>query len=375
MSRKKMWILWVILSAMMFFNRCSDSGDTENIVSVPVEVQPVQYGNVIQSRDFQGDIRAEFEVKVFSKIPDRIETFYVDEGDRVREGEPIAKIVATTIEQAVLQAEAGLAAAKAQEANLRTEYDRAQRLREEDAISQQQFDGIRTQYEAVAAQVQQAEAGLASVRSQLKDATVSAPISGIIGERYYEAGDMASPAMPVVSIVQMDNVKIVMNATEEDLGRLEVGQDAEVTVRSYPNQIFKGKVQKISPILDPITRMATIEVLVPNPHYQLKPGMYAEVKVITGIIENTVVIPRYAVIENTSLENQNGEDKVIYNYFVYVVNDSGYAEQRKLEVDYINHIQLSVLSGVNVNENLVVIGQNNLRDGVPVLITNDEEGE
>ncbi len=374
MSQKKVWIL-IAVSAMLLFNYCSDSGSENDIVSVPVEIEPIQMGNVIQSLDFEGDIRAEFAVNVFSKIPDRIETFYLDEGDQVQEGEPIAKIVATTIEQAVLQAEAGLAAAKAQEANLKTEYDRAQRLREEDAISQQQFDGIMTQYEAVLAQVQQAEAGLTSVRSQLKDATVSAPIPGIIGERYYEVGDMASPTMPVVSIVQMDNVKIVMNATEEDLGQLEVGQIAEATVRSYPDEIFKGKVQKISPILDPMTRMATVEVLVPNPQHRLKPGMYAEVKIITGTIENTLIIPRYAVLENTSLESQNGEDKVIYNYFVYVVNDSGYAEQRKLEVGYINHIRLSVLSGVEQNEKLVVTGQNNLRDGIPALIVDAEEDE
>ena len=373
MSRK-IGIMFIV-SMTMLFNHCSQNSDTDAIVSVPVKVLPIQLDNVVQSIDYQGDIKAEFEVNVFSKIPDRIEVFYKDEGDRVYEGEPIAKIIATTIEQAVLQAEAGLAAANAQKANLQTEYDRAIRLREDDAISQQQFDGIKTQYEAVVAQGQQAEAALTSIKSQLKDATISAPISGIIGERNYEAGDMASPAMPIVSIVQMDNVKIEMNATEEDLGQLKIGLNAEVLVRSYPNQIFKGRVYKISPILDPITRMVAVEVLVPNPQHQLKPGMYAEVKVITGTIENTLVVPRYAVIENTSLENQNGEDRVVKNYFVFVVNDSSRAEQRELEVEYINHIQLSVLSGVNVNDNLVVTGQNNLRDGMPVLIINDEEAE
>lgn len=354
---------------------CAPQQTQENNVSTPVEVMTLGLGEVVQYLTFNGDIKAEFEVKVFSKIPDRIEAFFVDEGDRVAKGDPIAKIVATTIEQGALQAEAGLTAARAQEANLRVEFERANRLYKENAMSRQQFDAIQTQFEAASAQVQQAEAALTSARSTLKDAMITAPISGIIGKRYYETGDMAAPALPVVSIVQTENVKIEVDATEEDFGKLKVGQSAEVSVRSYPDEAFKGIVSKISPILDPLTRMAVVEVLLSNPAQKLRPGMYAEVKIITGIIEDVLVVPRYAVIESTSLENVNGRDEVIRNFYVYVVNDSSKAEQRKLEVSYVNHIQLAVTAGVDVGDRLVVAGQNNLRDGSAVLVSRKEEGE
>jgi membrane fusion protein (multidrug efflux system) len=327
-------------------------------------------GSVIQSINYNGDIKAEFEVKVFSKIPDRIDKFFVDEGDYVQRNAPIASILATTIEQGVRQAEAGLTAARAQESNVKIEFERAQRLYSENAMSQQQFDAIKTQYESVQSQVVQAEAALKSVKSQFSDATITAPISGIIGKRYAEAGDMTSPANPLVSIVQMDKVKIEFSATEEDLGKLATGQKALVTVKSYPDTVFSGKLMKISPVLDPLTRMADVEVLIDNPLKILKPGMYAEVEVITGEIKDVLVVPRFATIENTTLRSINGEDQVIKNYYVYIINNE-IAHQRRLEVLYVNHKNIAVKSGIDLGDKLVVSGQNNLRDSVKVMIARE----
>ena len=368
------WTMFVLLASVALFTYCSQTGESERQNAIPVEVMEIGLGVVKQSLNFHGDIKAQVEVKVFAKIPDRIEEFFVDDGDRVRKGDPIARVLATMIEQAVLQAEAGLSATRAQEANSKVEFERAKRLQKENAMSKQQLDAIQTQYEAVSAQVKQAEAVLASARSQLRDATITAPISGIIGKRYYEAGDMALPSSPVVSIVQMDRVKIIVDATEEDLGRLSIGQKAEVRVRSYPGEVFVGKVLKISPVLDPLTRLAEVEVLIPNPGHKLKPGMYAEAEITTGILNNVIVVPRYSVIESTSLQAVDGEDRVVKNYFIFVVDDSSRAQQRRLDVDYVNHKNVAVRGGIKAGEELVISGQNNLRDGIPVTIT-DRKGE
>ncbi len=357
MLRKMNYLIGIIL-LLALISGCQKAAK-EDEVKIPVEVQTVSLGTVRQYLNYNGDIKAELEVNVFSKIPDRIEAYYVDEGDAVQAGTPIAKILATTIEQAVLQAEA-------QKNNVEMEYSRAQRLSKENAMSQQQYDAIQTQ-------MVQAQAALVSAKSQLKDATITAPISGIIGKRYFEAGDMASPSMPVASIVQMNNVKIEFDATESDLARLAVGQKADVRVPTYSDQVFTGKVIKISPILDPMTRMATIEVLIPNKDHLLKPGMYAEAEITTGMLENVLVVPRFSVIESTSMKSENGKDKVVKNYFVYVVNDSMKAEQRELDVDYVNHVVIAVKDGIQAGDKLVVSGQNNLRDGMSVLIPNAGE--
>lgn len=369
---KKLGFMMVILTLIFLVPGCnkSDSSSGEN-EKIPVEVSAVKLGQVVQSVKYSGDITAEFEVKVFSKIPDRIEKYFVDEGEAVRKGDPIARVVATTIEQGVKQNEAMLISIKAQESNLAVEFERAQRLNREDAMSKQQFEAVKTQYESIQAQVQQAEAALVSMKSQFSDATVTAPISGIIGKRYYENGDMANPALPLVMIVKMERVKIEFNATEEDLGKLAVGQVANVKVKAFPDQIFEGKVYKISPILDPTTRMADVEVLVDNKNGVLKPGMYAEVEVLTGIIADVIVVPRYAVIESTTMEKVNQIDQVVKNYYVFIV-DSSQAFQRKLDVRYVNHNWLAVNAGISIGDKLVVAGQNNLRDRGSVIITNEE---
>lgn len=365
-------LIGIILLITLAIAGCdSQKSGTDNVVAVPVKVMDVKLGSVVQSLTYNGDIKAEFEVKVFSKIPDRIEKFYVDDGDVVAKGAKIAQIYAETIEQAVTQAEASLTATRAQEANLKVEYERAQKLYKESAMSKQQFDAITTQYEAIQAQVKQVEAGLATAKSRLADALITAPIAGIIGKRYYEDGDMAAPQLPVVSIVQMNRVKITFNATETDLGKLKIGQKALINVKSYPNTRFEGEVRKISPILDPLTRMAEIEVLIENRDSKLKPGMYAQVEVITGTIDNTIVVPREAVIENTSLEQIDGEEQAVKNYYVYVVN-SEKAQQRKLKVNYVNHRCIAVDSGIAIGEKLVISGQTNLREDNLVTIVNQE---
>ena len=348
----------------------SSSGD-DDAERVPVEVSEVVLGDLPQTLSFNGDIEAEFEVKVFSKIDDRIEEFFVDEGDYVSKGDPLARILATTTEQTVRQAKAGLVVARAQEANLKVEYDRAKRLRRENAMSQQQFNAIETQYEAATAQVEQAEAALTSAQSMLDDATVTAPISGIIGERDYDAGDKAPMMEPLLIIVQMDRVKVRFDATEVDLGELAVGQRASVRVKSYPERVFNGTVKKISPVLDPQTRMAEIEVLVSNAKHELKPGMYARVEVTTGVMKNVIVVPRHIAIEHTRMEWIEGKDIVVTDYYVFVVNDDK-AEQRKLDVQYINHEHIAVSAGIDVGERVVILGQNNLREGSLVSVVSRE---
>lgn len=352
---------------------CSSESDAdENAEKVPVVVKTVHRSTMEQSLSYFGDIRAQAEVKVFSRVPDRIVKLFVDVGSRVQPGQVIAMIEAGALEQAVRQAEAALAAARVQEANLRVDHERAQRLFKENALSQQQFDAIKTQAEAMRAQVEQAEAALEAARSHYNDARVTAPISGIVATRTLDEGDMASPGVTLVSIVQMERVKTTFEATETDLRWLAVGQAASVRVRSYPDTTFSGHVTKISPVLDPTTRMATIEVTMANPLHLLKPGMVAGVEVFTGKLEGIIPVPRHAAIENTSTAERNGREEVVKTYIAFVVKD-GIAEQRTLNVQYANHVALAVSGGLTEGEQVVTLGQSSLRNGTPVTVVREEE--
>ena len=357
-------LLLIIFSAMFIIGMagCASKNKKDQEESIPVKVQAVARGQVVKSLEYTGDIKAKVEVKVFSKVPNnRIEKLYADEGDYVEEGGLIASISAPSINHGLEQAKASLAAVKAQLENLAAENERAERLYNENAMSKQQYDAVKSQYEATQAQLDQTRAAVRTAESNVSDTEVRAPIAGIIGQKFYEAGDMINMAQPLVTVVQMRQVKTVFNVTEEDLGKLADGQKAEISVKSYPDTVFTGKVIKISPVLDPLTRMAEVEVLVDNPDLKLKPGMFARIRLITGTMDNVIVVPRYATIESTTLERENGKDQVIKNYFVFVAVDS-VAQQRKLDVIHVNNVSIAVDSGVQVGEKLIVQGQNNLKN-------------
>jgi membrane fusion protein (multidrug efflux system) len=360
----------IVLLAIMLA-ACSEAEKKDEGEKTPVEAAVTHRQTVVRTLAYDGDVEAEVEIQVFSRVADRIEKLLADVGDRVQQGALIARVRATAIEQAVLQAEAALVAARAQEANIRLEYERSQRLFDEQALSQQQLDGIRTQFEAVSAQREQSEAMVKTARSQLHDAQITAPISGIVATRNYDEGDMASPARPLFSIVQMNRVKVVFDVAESDIGLLKTGQAAEAQVRSYPDRVFKGKVAEVSPVLDRMTRMAGVEVVLDNPGNILKPGMFARVEVHTGTLENVIVVPRHATIENTAMDRRDGKDVVVKNYYVYVITGDR-AFQRKLGVAYMNHEFIALSSGLSDGERYVISGQHALRDSASVVVSGQE---
>jgi HlyD family secretion protein len=370
MNRKKKELLMraIVLTLAAAVMACSSKKDSGESERVPVEVASAKRQTIARSLTYDGDVRAEFEIQVFSRVPDRIEKFLVDVGDHVRQGAMIARVRATAIEQAVLQAEAGLVAARSQEANVRLEFERSQRLFQENALSQQQLDAIKTQYEAVTAQREQAEAMVKTAKSQLNDALITAPISGIVATRNYEEGDMASPARSLVTIVQMNRVKVAFDVAESDIGSLKTRQPAEIRVKSYPDRVFKGTVSEISPVLDPATRMARVEVVLDNRDHMLKPGMFARVEVRIGSIDSVIVVPRHATMESTSLAQEGGKVDAMKNFYIYVVTGDR-VEQRKLAVAYANHEFVAVSSGLSEGERYVTVGQAALRDSARIVIT------
>jgi len=362
-------VLGLIGLVAIFSMSCSKSGPSakDAEVKIPVQIAEVTSSTVTKELTYTGDIGAEQEVKLFSKIPDRIIAFLKDEGDYVTKGDTIALIQATAIEQAVNQAKAGLASANAQLVNLEAEYNRAQRLQKENAISQQQFDAIRTQYEATQALVEQTEAALAQARSQLSDAAITTPIPGIIGVRNYDQGDMATGQFPLATVVKMNRVKVEVNAPEQDLGELKVGQCASLTVLSFPDEKFSGVIDKIRPVLDPMTRMGKIEIIVDNSNLRLKPGMYAEVSICVKTFENVLVVPKHAIIEKTEMQRRNGQDVAII-YSQIFIEKNEIALLRTIDIAYSNGTFAVVNHGVELGEKVIVVGQQSLKDGSPVNI-------
>jgi len=212
--------------------------------------------------------------------------------------------------------------------------------------------------EITVAQTQLIQATVAAdlARKQLADASVEAPIQGIISRCDLDEGGMANPMAPIFELVDMDEVHADVDVLEADLGKIHLGDEAWVHVASLSKPV-KSRVTSISPTVDEITRTVKVEVTVDNSDHLLKPGMFAQVFIPTDVRPTAVLLPRSAVIE----------DEATNSRYVFVA-DSG--KSRKITVEYglTEGSLVEIASGLEAGASVVVAGQQNLTDGDHIQI-------
>ncbi|MFC1545759.1 efflux RND transporter periplasmic adaptor subunit, partial [Gemmatimonadota bacterium] len=337
---------------------CAPGGNEETeVMGIVVQTADVTTGFLERTIKLSGDVIAGQSVRLFGQIPDRLTSVLVDVGDRVRQGQVLARIRDESVQAGVNQMEANLRAIQATLANLRVEYARTQRLHEAGAVANQTLEGIRTQLEATEAQEEQLQAGLTGALASSQNAIITAPFDGVIGERNLEAGDLAGPGFPVFRIVNMSTVRVVAEVSQERLGQIELGLPARVRVSSWPGEVFEGDVIRIAPVLDPLTRMTRIEVGLDNEDGRLKAGMFAEVELVVTTVDDAVVVPIDALIDEfryvtnaplISAGNQAGVSDL--SKAQVFVADGNTAVLRDVRVGVIGEEQAQITEGISVGE-------------------------
>jgi multidrug efflux pump subunit AcrA (membrane-fusion protein) len=191
----------------------------------------------------------------------------------------------------------------------------------------------------------------------LKFATVevTSTIAGIVKSVLTEVGATVSPAMPMFQIVDMDVVEVVVNVPEKMIARVRVGQPVEIAVVAYPERVFTGRVSKSSPVVDPASRTLETRIRVANPSYLLKPGMFAEARIILRQESDIVQIPLSSLVDKE------------YGRVAFVVQGST-VRQVAPEIAFVEGETAAVASGIQAGERVVVVGQQNLNDGDPVTV-------
>ena len=278
---------------------------------MPVEFATVKRGPVSERVTIVGNLIGAATVEAVPKVNGRLQEVHVRLGDRVRKGQPIAKVEDREIREQVRQQEAAYKVAAAtirqREADLKlaqTNLERNRTLLERQLLPRQTFDDTEARHQAALAQLdlaraqfEQSKARLDELRINLSNTVISSPVNGFIGKRYLDPGASVSPNAPVVSIVDIHVVRMVANVVEKDVKRLELGMPAEVSVDAFPGETFSGRIKRIAPVFDPQTRTAEMEIEVPNAHFRLKPGMYARVDLTTESRDNAMTVPSNAVID------------------------------------------------------------------------------
>ncbi len=148
-------------------------------------------------------------------------------------------------------------------------------------------------------------------RARARDATLTAPIAGVVIDIKARVGSTVSPAAALMTLIPPD-MQVVVQADESQLGQLQIGQAARLSVESFAREAFTGTVKAIAPVLDPRTRTVAVQIDVPDPQNKLKPGMFAQLAIQTGQHASAVMVPKEAVLRMASVDPTAPLQNVVY---------------------------------------------------------------
>ncbi|MGD0339737.1 MAG: efflux RND transporter periplasmic adaptor subunit [Bacteroidota bacterium] len=346
--KHKRWIIIAVIIAIAFVGIIAirivsnTTADPKRGNILTVQVDKVHRMNLVDRINLNGDVTAYQQATLFAKVSGTLDQTYVNMGDAVKAGNILALIDTIELAQTVLQT-------KATYLNAKLNYERTKNLIDQHLIAQQDVDNAEVT-------LRTAEANYVTAVTRLGYAHVTAPFSGIITKRFLDAGGVVTQNnSPLFTLMDINRVKIIVNVLEKDIPKLPSVRRAVVSLDALPGREFEGVVRRVSQALDLATRTMEVEIDVANPSHQLKPGMFASVSIIAGERPGCLVVPTQAVMkDNTG------------SYVFQVANGKAKRTPVVLGVEQDNHFE--VVSGLQENEQVIVLGQNQVRNDADVKV-------
>ena len=341
---------------------------------VAVEVDSVRIGPIEDVRMFTGTVQPLYRYTVAPKVSGRLLELNVRIGDFVKRNQVVARLDDEEYQQAVLEAEANLKIAQASLVETRSQFSLAdqelQRVKSlatqnlsstaELETAQSKYDASKARLSVAQAQVQQRQAALESAKIRLNYTLLRSSEPGYIGERYVDEGALLPVNGAVVSVIGIDTVYVRTTVIERDYGRMSEGQAAQVSVDAFPNHKFSGYVSRIAPMLREASRVAEMEVVVPNDSLKLKPGMFARVHVVLAQKERVKLVPASALI---SRDGQTG--------IFRVSADGTTADWTPVSTGIVTATEVEIV-WPDLKGRVITLGQHLLQDGGAILLPADE---
>lgn len=313
-----------------------------------VKVESVDERDVEQMATYTATVEPENINNITSSAPGRIKQILVDEGVRVSKGQRLVVLDDVNTTTYELQVETARASLR----NIETDYNRAVELYKIGGGTKQTVDQMETQLINARNTLASAERTLRNVR---ENTVLTSPINGIVTARNYDPGDMPGQ-LPIVTVAEINPVKIVVNVSETELSNVHKGMKADITFDTYPDQHFTGTVTMVSPTVDTSSRTFGVEITVPNPDSRILPGMFGRVSMQFGVARH-VVVPDKAVVK------QPGSG----NHYVYVYKD-GRVSYNKVELGQRIGSHYELVSGVDPGSQVVVSGMAKLANDMEVQL-------
>jgi membrane fusion protein (multidrug efflux system) len=292
-----------------------------------------------------GSLAAVAGIEVTTEVGGKVESVHINSGQAVSQGDLLVELDDVT-DQAELD---GLLAERT---IARLRYERLAKLVREKSISRSDFDEARANLDA-------ANARVAAQQSLIDKKRIRAPFDGRLGIRTVDVGEYLSAGAPIVPLEKLDPIYADFALPERELSRVAVDQAIEVRVQAYPDEAFRGAIEAIEPGVVVGSRSFRLRARLDNPEQRLRPGMFADVRVLLPQDEDVLTIPDTAI------------SYAPYGDSVFVVADGeegATVGRRRIETGQTRDGRVAVLSGLEVDERVVSAGHNKLRNGQAVVI-------
>ena len=347
--------------------------------ALAVEVAPVTRATLRDTGLFTGSLVPASRFIVAPRVAGRLDKLSVNIGDPVHRGQLIAVLDDEEYVQQLERAKAELAVAKASlqecRSNLdiaRREFERVETLRQKKIASESEYDQAKVQQDVQEARLRVADAQVTQTSAALTEAEIRLGYTRVhavwedgagtrlVGERFVDEGTLLTANAPIVSVIDIGTLTAAIYVIERDYAKIAVGQEAVVSTDAYPDRTFPGRIIRIAPQLQETSRQARVEIRVPNPNGQLKPGMFVRVALEFAEHQDVPVVPVAALARRESRQGVFVAD-LATKTARFVPVEVGITTEQRVE------IVAPPLDGP-----VVVMGQHLLEDGGAIIVSTPE---
>ena len=307
-----------------------------------VKLDSVRNNSISQDVTFQGSVEADKTIMLGPETQGVVKAIYVKEGQFVSRGKTIAVLDSEILRQNVKEVEKTLELA---------EYmlKKQQNLKDQGMGAEANFVQSKNQVESL-------QSRLSTLKTQASKSSVRAPFSGYVDQIFTKLGEMGSPSMPILRLVNIDKVVVKAEVSEAYLMDIEKGDKVTLNFPSINKKITDAKISSIGKFINPTNRTFPIQVELSNKDRKIIPNLIAQVTVEKDFTENAIIIPSSSVLTDSK-----------GNKYAYVF-ENGEANKRKVEVVFVkgDYTQISTASEVKTGDVIVTKGANGITDGQKV---------
>jgi membrane fusion protein, multidrug efflux system len=319
----------------------AESDNPEAEAAIPVEVVSPSRGEVLATYTGTATLEAEADAEIVAKVSAEVQRIAVEEGDRVAAGQLLASLDARQLRLQVAQAQAALAKAE-------RDYKRQVELHQKGLVAASAFENLKYDLDNL-----RASHDLAKLSLSYTD--IRAPFAGVVSARRVKIGQTVQLGERMFRVTNPTPLKASVFVPERELQRLKVGQPASVQLDALGGRAFPAKVALVSPTVDASTATFKVTLEVADRSGDLKPGMFARIGIVFERRADALTIPRVALSETDGAVT------------VFVVAN-GKAAIRAVKTGLSNGASIEVVSGLQPGDQVVVVGQNGLKDGNAVKV-------